>query len=80
MFIDSATGSFSNVEVYACKTSPFTSPSSITGVTEASGADFGMTQPFFNGSGSLSFSGATNGAFASGDWASSTGWTKFSGF
>lgn len=72
---------FSNVGVYACRTTPFTSPSSITNVTEATGASFGMSQPFFNG-GSLDFSGATNGAFVSsvGDWASAASWTKFSGF
>lgn len=73
-----STGTFSNVGVNSWRTSPFTSPSPITNVTEVAGANFGMAQPFFNLP-SPDFTGATNGAFVNGTaWISS--WTKFNNF
>jgi len=70
---------FSNVQVNAFRTSPFTTPGSISAnVTEVSSNNFGMTQPFFN-NGTINFAGATNGAFVDGaTWIDN--WTKFSNF
>jgi len=73
-----ANSSFNNVGVNSYRTSPFTFPSSITNVTEATSTNFGMGQPFFN-AGTLNFAGATNGAFVDGTtWIDN--WTKFNNF
>ena len=74
---------FTNVGVHSYRTGTdaagqFTTPGTITGVTAATGPNFGMAQPFFNSG--FNPAGATNGAFAAGVTWISSDWTKFSAF